>query len=124
MEHPHDLILTRAFNTPVDMVWKAWTDPELIMRWWAPDGFTSPFAKIDFREGGTSLVSMRAPAGMGGQDMYSTWNYTKIVPMESIDFIHNLSDKDAVDHRPCHDWNAGRFSPRYAHVDNLQKDCG
>jgi len=89
-----DLIITRVFAAPVDLVWKAWTDPEYVMRWWGPDYFTSPSAKMDFREGGTSLVCMRAPKDFGGQDMYSTWVYQKIVPMERIEFIQNLADKD------------------------------
>ena len=89
-----DLVVTRVFAAPVDLVWKAWTDPEYVMRWWGPDHFTSPSAKMDFREGGTSLVCMRAPEDFGGQDMFSTWVYQKIVPMERIEFIQNLADKD------------------------------
>ena len=89
-----DLVVTRVFAAPVDLVWKAWTDPEYVMRWWGPDHFTSPSAKIDFREGGTSLVCMRAPEDFGGQDMYSTWVYQKIVPLKRIEFIQNLADKD------------------------------
>ena len=89
-----DLVVTRVFTAPVDLVWKAWTEPEYVMRWWGPDHFTSPSAKMDFREGGTSLVCMRAPKDFGGQDMYSTWVYQKIVPMERIEFIQNLADKD------------------------------
>jgi uncharacterized protein YndB with AHSA1/START domain len=88
----HDLIVTRIFSAPVELVWKAWTDPEYVMRWWGPDYFSSPSAKIDFREGGTSLVCMRAPVDFGGQDMYSTWVYQKIVPMQQIEFIQNLAD--------------------------------
>ena len=64
------------------------------MRWWGPTGFTSPSAEMDFREGGTSLVCMRAPKEFGGQDMYNTWTYRKIVPMELIEFILNFADKD------------------------------
>jgi uncharacterized protein YndB with AHSA1/START domain len=90
----HDLVVKRVFFAPVELVWKAWTDPEYVMRWWGPDYFTSPSAKIDFREGGISLVCMRAPVDFGGQDMYSTWMYTKIVPLERIEFIQNLADKD------------------------------
>jgi uncharacterized protein YndB with AHSA1/START domain len=89
-----DLVVTRAFDAPVERVWKAWTDPEHVMQWWGPHRFTSPSAKMDFREGGTSIVCMRAPKEFGGQDMYSTWAYKKIVPMQSIEFIHNLADKD------------------------------
>jgi uncharacterized protein YndB with AHSA1/START domain len=86
-----DLVVTRVFDAPVELVWKAWTDPEHVMRWWGPTGFTSPLAKMDFREGGTSLVCMRSPEG---QDIYNTWTYRKIVPMERIEYISNLADKD------------------------------
>jgi len=89
-----NLVVTRVFAAPVDLVWKAWTEPEYVMRWWGPDYFTSPSAKMDFREGGTSLVCMRAPEDFGGQDMYSTWVYQKIVPLERIEFIQNLADSD------------------------------
>jgi uncharacterized protein YndB with AHSA1/START domain len=89
-----DVVVSRTFKAPVEQVWKAWTDPELVKRWWGPAGFTAPFARIDFREGGASLVCMRAPQQVGGQDFYSTWAYRKIVPLERIEYIHNLADKD------------------------------
>jgi uncharacterized protein YndB with AHSA1/START domain len=88
-----DLVVTRTFNAPVEMVWKAWTEPEYVMKWWGPDHFTSPSAKIDFREGGTSIVCMRAPQDFGGMDFYNTWVYQKIVPLQSIEYIQNLSDE-------------------------------
>jgi uncharacterized protein YndB with AHSA1/START domain len=89
-----DLVFIRVFDAPVEKVWKAWTDPEQVMQWWGPEGFTSPGAKMDFREGGKSLVCMRAPKEMGGQDLYSTWTYLEIVPMKRIEYVHNLADKD------------------------------
>jgi uncharacterized protein YndB with AHSA1/START domain len=89
-----NLIVTRIFDAPIELVWKAWIEPEHVMRWWGPDHFTSPSAKMDFREGGTSIVCMRAPKEFGGQDIYSTWVYQKIVSMERIEFIQNLADKN------------------------------
>ncbi len=86
------IVVTRVFNASVEMVWKAWTNPELVMRWWGPDKFTCPNAKIDFREGGVSLVTMKAPKEFGGQDMYNIWAYIKIIPRVSIEYIQNLSD--------------------------------
>ena len=91
-----DLVVTRAFGAPVELVWKAWSDPEQVMRWWGPEGFTSPSAEMDFREGGTSLVCMRAPKEYGGQDMYNTWTYRKIDPHTLIEFILNFTDKDGT----------------------------
>src|SRR4030095_2995620 len=43
----HDLVITRVFDAPIEQVWKAWTDPAFVMRWWGPTGFTSPSCKID-----------------------------------------------------------------------------
>jgi uncharacterized protein YndB with AHSA1/START domain len=51
-----DLVFTRVFDAPVALVWKAWTDPQHVMQWWGPTGFTSPFARMDVREGEISLV--------------------------------------------------------------------
>jgi uncharacterized protein YndB with AHSA1/START domain len=89
-----DLVITRTFDAPLELVWKAWTDPKHVMRWWGPDHFSSPMCKMDFREGGVTLVCMRAPEEMGNMDMYNTWAYTKIVPMQRIEYIQNLADKD------------------------------
>jgi uncharacterized protein YndB with AHSA1/START domain len=88
-----DLIFKRVFDAPVEQVWNAWTKPDLVKRWWGPDHFECPTAKIDFRVGGTSLVSMVSPE-LGFPEQYSTWYYTKIVPLKMIEYIHNLADKD------------------------------
>ena len=86
-----NLVVTRVFDAPAERVWEAWTVPEQVMRWWGPEGFTAPVARIDFREGGMSLVCMRSPEG---QDFYNTWEYRKIMPIELIEFIQNFADKD------------------------------
>jgi uncharacterized protein YndB with AHSA1/START domain len=86
-----DIVVTRAFDAPVEQVWKAWSEPEYVKRWWGPTTFTSPSAEMDFREGGTSLVCMRSPEG---QDMYNTWTYRQIVPFQRIEFVLNFADKD------------------------------
>jgi uncharacterized protein YndB with AHSA1/START domain len=86
-----DLVVTRTFDAPAESVWKAWSDSGYVKRWWGPTGFTAPVANMDFREGGTSLVCMRAP---GGQDFYNTWTYRKIVPLKLIEFTLDWADKD------------------------------
>jgi uncharacterized protein YndB with AHSA1/START domain len=90
-----DLVITRLFDAPIEVVWKAWTDPEYVMRWWGPTGFTSPSCKIDFREGGTFIFHMRAPKEFqGGSDFYTAGVYKKIVPLKLIEFSQGLADKD------------------------------
>jgi len=75
------MVITRVFDAPRELVWKAWTDPKYVMQWWGPKGFTAPFCEIDFRVGGKFLLSMRTPDGWEG------WNggeYYEIVPYEKI----------------------------------------
>src|SRR5712691_5446724 len=86
-----DIVVTRRFDAPLERVWKAWSEGEQVMKWWGPTGFTAPVARMDFSEGGTSLVCMRSPEG---QDYYNTWAYRKIVPMQMIEFVLNFADKD------------------------------
>ena len=94
MTEKRDVVITRTFDAPVEQVWKAWTEPEFVMRWWGPTGFTSPSCKIDFRVGGKYLFHMRAPKDFqGGQDFYTAGVYTKIVPLKLIEFTQGLADK-------------------------------
>jgi uncharacterized protein YndB with AHSA1/START domain len=47
-----ELIISRSLNTPVELVWEAWTSPEHFSQWWGPDGFTHTVQKMDLRPGG------------------------------------------------------------------------
>jgi uncharacterized protein YndB with AHSA1/START domain len=98
---PRDLVVTRDFDAPVARAWKAWSEAEYVMKWWGPTGFSCPIARMDFREGGVSLVCMRAPEAFGGQDMYSTWTYTEIVPHKRIDYVHNFADSSGARLEPA-----------------------
>ncbi len=89
-----DLIVKRILDAPVELVWKSWTVPELVMKWWGPKYYTSPSCKIDLREGGQYIFCMRAPKSQGGQDSYVSGIYKKIVPMERLEFTQGLSDKN------------------------------
>ena len=91
---PRNMTVTRVFDAPADQVWKAWSDSEYVKQWWGPTGFTCPVAEMDFREGGTSFVCMRAPAEFGGFDMYNTWTYNQITPIERIEFIQKFADQN------------------------------
>jgi uncharacterized protein YndB with AHSA1/START domain len=58
-----EVVLTRVFDAPRDLVWKAWTDPKQLAQWWGPKDFTNPVCEIDVRRGGKILIHMRAPDG-------------------------------------------------------------
>jgi len=98
-----ELVITRLFDAPRELVWKAWTDPKHLMRWWGPKDFTSPFCKLDFRVGGKYLFCMRSskllpsPGGSPpiteGQEFWSTGVYREIVPMEKIVCTDSFADE-------------------------------
>ena len=77
----HELRIERLFDAPRQLVWNAWTTPELIMQWWGPDYFTSPICKVDLRVGGKYLYCMRGP---DGTDYWSGGTYKEIVPIEKL----------------------------------------
>lgn len=79
----------RILDAPIDLAWKAWSDHEMVKQWWGPEGFTAPMCRMDFREGGTTLVSMRS-ADFG--ELFNTWSYTSIVPKRRIEFVARFSD--------------------------------
>ena len=80
-EQAERMVVTRIFNAPRELVWKAWTDPEYVMQWWGPKGFTTPVCKMDFRVGGKFLCCMRSP---DGQEFWNAGEYHEIVPHEKI----------------------------------------
>jgi uncharacterized protein YndB with AHSA1/START domain len=84
-----DLVITRVFDAPRDLVFKAWTEPERVMRWWGPNGFTTPVCKIDLRPGGVFHHCMRSSEG---RDFWSKGVYREIVEPERIVCTDFFSD--------------------------------
>lgn len=58
-----EVTVTRTFDAPRALVFKAWTDPKLVAIWWGPHGFTSPVCEWDARTGGVFRIHMRGPEG-------------------------------------------------------------
>src|SRR5437762_801308 len=84
------LVITRTFDAPRELVWRAWTEPERLMRWWGPKDFTAPISKIDLRVGGKYLNCMRGP---DGKDYYTTGEYVEIVPLERLVYTDSFADE-------------------------------
>jgi len=83
------MVVTRVFDAPRELVWKAWTDPKYVMQWWGPKDFTSLFCEMDFRVGGKFLCCMRAP---DGQEFWNGGEYHEIVPHEKIVYSMYFAD--------------------------------
>jgi uncharacterized protein YndB with AHSA1/START domain len=92
--HKEDLVVTRIIDAPVELVWKTWTEPEHVRRWWGPKNYTSPTCEIDLREGGKFVFSMLAPEDQGGQVSYTSGFYRKIVKFELLEFTQGISDEN------------------------------
>jgi len=75
------LVVTRLFDLPRERVWRAWTEPERLRCWWGPKGYTSPFARIDLRVGGSYLFLMRSS---GRRQIWNSGVYREIVEPEWI----------------------------------------
>ncbi|HEY4612168.1 MAG TPA: SRPBCC domain-containing protein [Bacteroidota bacterium] len=88
--HESGVVVTRIFDAPRALVWKAWTDPQHLMKWWGPKNFTLPTCKVDLRVGGKYLFCMRSPKG---EDLWSTGTYREVVPREKLVYIYSFADE-------------------------------
>ena len=85
----HELVLTRIFDAPRELVFKAWTDPKIVAQWWGPHRFTNPVCELDARPGGAIRIHMRGPDGT----VYPmTGTYQEIVEPERIVFTSAALD--------------------------------
>ena len=57
------LTVERSFNAPLDLVWRTWTEAELLDQWWAPKPWRSVTKSMDFKNGGHRLYAMVGPNG-------------------------------------------------------------
>ena len=80
-----ELVLTRTFDAPRDLVWKAWTDPKHLARWWGPAGFTTTTSRIEIRTGGQWRFVMHGP---DGRDYENLITFDEIVEPERIAYHH------------------------------------
>jgi uncharacterized protein YndB with AHSA1/START domain len=78
-----ELVLTRLIDAPREKVWKAWTNPELLKKWFAPLPWTTPAAQLDVRPGGASVITMRSPEG---KEFPNAGVYLEVVENERLVF--------------------------------------
>jgi len=86
-----ELTITRIFNAPREIVFKAWTDPKELAKWWGPKTFTNPVCEVDLQPDGVLRIVMRAPDG-GEYPMQGI--FREIVPPSRLVFTNIALDKD------------------------------
>jgi len=102
----NEIVIDRVLNLPISKVWKAWSEPATLKKWWGPKDFTCPSSSINFKTGGKYLNCMRSPAG---EEFWSTGVYEEIIPQKKIVFTDSFSDSkgniiSASEHNMPGDW--------------------
>jgi uncharacterized protein YndB with AHSA1/START domain len=78
-----ELVITRIFDAPRELVFKVWTDPKHVAQWWGPKWFTNPVCELDVRPGGAIRIDMAGPNGV----IYPMKGiFREIVPPERLVF--------------------------------------
>lgn len=93
----HELVLARRIDASPDKLYRAWTEPELLKRWFAPKPWTVPTALLDVRPGGASLIVMRGPEG---QYMPCRGVYLEVAKNERLVFTDAYTNAWAPAEKP------------------------
>ena len=81
----NEIVSSRVFDVPRERVYRAWTTPELLARWWGPHGFTNTFHECEIRPGGEWRFTMHGP---DGTDYPNRSVFAELVPPERIVLDH------------------------------------
>lgn len=85
-----EFVLTRVFDAPRELVYRAWTDEQHLMQWWGPKGFAVQHCTNDLRPGGLMHYGLR---GAGGAMMWGRWQYREVTPPERLVFVSSFSNE-------------------------------
>ena len=85
------MVVKRQFDAPVEQVWKAWTESELLDQWWAPRPWKAETKTMDFSEGGRWLYSMIGPER---ERHWSCVDYKTIVAGKQFTAVNSFCDEN------------------------------
>ncbi len=94
--------ITKEFDAPRDLLWDAYTKPELLDQWWAPKPFASRTKAMEFREGGKRFYAMVSPEG---QERWILQKFTSITPKTNFKLFNAFADENENPQLPGSDWN-------------------
>ena len=95
--------ITKEFDASRDMVWDAYTKPELLDQWWAPKPLASRTKVMDFRVGGRRFYAMVSPEG--DELGWAVQKYTSISPKTNFKFFNAFADENENPQLPGSDWD-------------------
>jgi uncharacterized protein YndB with AHSA1/START domain len=94
--------ITKEFDAERDLVWDAYTKPELLDQWWAPKPMASRTKAMDFEVGGRRFYAMVSPEGV---ERWSVQRYKSITPKTNFKFFNAFSDENENLELPGSDWD-------------------
>lgn len=124
------VVVKREFAADLNLVWDAWTKPELLDQWWAPKPYRTVTVSMDFREGGTWLYYMLSPEN---EKHYCKNDYRKIDVLKSYTGLDAFCDENGVTNTemPRTEWTNNfeqladvtlvTISARYNSLEDLEK---
>lgn len=92
----------REFSAGVDLVWEAWTNPEILDQWWAPKPYQSVTKHMEFKVGGWRFYAMMSP-----ENELVAWclqDYTTIDPKTRFTYFNAFADENENPDLPGSDW--------------------
>ncbi|GAA0188807.1 SRPBCC family protein [Fulvivirga kasyanovii] len=96
------VIINREFDADLELVWEAWTNPEILDQWWAPKPWMSKTKYMNFTVGGRRFYAMVSPEG---QEHWSVQEYTSISPKTNFKMLNAFADKDENRDLPGSQWD-------------------
>ncbi|HJS52729.1 MAG TPA: SRPBCC domain-containing protein [Pyrinomonadaceae bacterium] len=94
--------ITAEFDAERDLVWDAYTKPELLDQWWAPKPYSSRTKVMEFREGGRRFYAMVSP---DGQERWAVQKYTSITPKTNFKIFNAFADENENLELPGSEWD-------------------
>lgn len=88
------IVITREFNANIELVWKAWTEAELLNQWWAPKPFHIETKTLDLKIGGQWLYAMVSPKN---EKFWCKADYKKIEPQMLLSWLDAFCDENGVE---------------------------
>jgi uncharacterized protein YndB with AHSA1/START domain len=103
------MAVKRFFNARLDSVWSAWTDADILCKWWAPEPYDCVITALDLRPGGRWSYYMQGPTG---DRHYCFFNYTTVDPKTAFSGRDGFCDEHGTvsTAMPSTEWEV-RFSP-------------
>ena len=92
----------REFAAPRDLVWAAWTTPEILDQWWAPKPWSSKTKFMNFEVGGKRFYAMVSP---DGKEMWAIQKYTSITPISNFKMWNAFADENENPEKNGSEWD-------------------